>query len=213
MHQISNLTHFFVLVIPFNTQRTQVACDDLIAIEETTLEYLNANVGSSDTFRPACAYVDENAINTQVQRDANGRVRSVTAMRLEVIYTSTKSFQQQLDKAHNKIRKERIDERRRLSGRGLRHYSERDLQATPRCDSSNHHLCCSQTSINADVGAFCRNLGCDFSTCGGRGLAVSRPPGRPQRPGGGTPNRPGVGGSSSGGATGGRPCRPNRPNR
>ncbi|KAL7536384.1 hypothetical protein ACHAXR_009333, partial [Thalassiosira sp. AJA248-18] len=159
----------------------QVTCDDLIDIEETTLNFLEANVGNTDTFRPACAYVNENAIDTQIQRDANGKIMSAMALRVEVIYTTNENFKGILNEKHDEIRNKRMKQQASSAGGGLR-----KLQAaSARCDSANHHLCCSQTSINADVGSYCGNLGCDFSSCGGRGLANQRPPGRPPASGGG----------------------------
>ena len=160
----------------------------MLAIEALVLNYLAENIGQDDTFRPACAYVNENAINAQIGRDINGDIYTVTAMRIDVIYTTKESFKMQLEAEYAQLRKSRQNLRRNGGGGG------RDLQddggAFGRsCDTTNHHLCCSQKSINADVGGYCRALGCNIETCGARGLAAQRPP-RPDRPGGTITGRP-----------------------
>ncbi len=169
----------------------KITCDDMIAVEEATLKFFRDNIGTDDTFRPSCAYVNENAIDSQIARDAKGKIIQATALRVELTYTTTAAFRSQLEERHGEIlrkRKERLRKGKHLRNRGLR-----ELQASRSCDSSNHHLCCSQSSINARVGEFCENLGCDFASCGGRGLGLVRPPGRPESdrpPTGGRPERP-----------------------
>lgn len=192
----------------------------MIAIEQTALQYFHDNIGSADTFLAACAYIDENAIDMQINRDANGRIVQVTAFRVELTYITTETFKQELDEKQARILQEKQAKLMAAGvelGGGLR----RKLLQT--CDSANHHLCCSQTSINAGVGGYCQTLGCDFSNCGGRGLANVRPPGtgrpggivggRPERPES-RPTRPGEEGGSAGvEGVDGRPNKPSRPTR
>ena len=209
-----------------------MTCDDMIAIEEATLKFFRDNMGNDDTFRPSCAYVNENAIDSQIARDSRGSIVQATALRVELTYTTTTAFQAQLEERHGEILRERKERLRQ--GKNLRNREMRELQVSRSCDSSNHHLCCSQSSINAQVGEFCENLGCDFASCGGRGLGLVRPPGRPEsgRPPGGRPerppSRPGVveeeeeespsgdvppESGSGNGVVDGRPNRPPRPDR
>ena len=161
-------------------------CDDLIDIEETTLEFLRDNIGDSTTFRPACAYVDEGAIDAQIARSANGAVAEATALRIEVTYTTTEAFEGRIKEKDEQRRQQLERAQRRRGGHG------RDLQVRGAlCGTANHHLCCTQQSINVDGGgAFCRSTGCDSSDCKKPGGARPPPPvsGRP----GGPPGRPGV---------------------
>ena len=205
-----------LLLTDLNSEKlcAQASCDDLIDIEEAILGFLNDNIGDDETFRPACAYVDANAISTSTGRDDEGRIISTTALRVEVVYTTTEEFRLEIEDRFAEIHtKQKGMNGRKGEGVLRNNQNHRNLQRRQTCDTSNHHLCCSQQSINADVGDFCRVLGCDFGNCGGRALGA-RPPGggggsfsRPVRPPE-RPDQPGVGG---GGPTNGTPTRPNQP--
>ena len=173
-----------------------MTCDDLIAIEETTLQFLSENIGTESTFRPACAYVDEDAIDVQITRAADGRVAEATALRVAVTYTTTAAFEAELEAKRQEVRRSR-----------LRGGDGRDLQVRGGlCGTTNHHLCCAQQSINVDGGgAFCRSTGCDISDC----KKPTRPrPALPGRPGG--MERPGAGRPRPGARPPARPARNTR---
>ena len=192
-----------------------MTCDDFIDIEEATLKYFGSSIGDADTFLPACAYIDSNALNQRIARAADGRMITVTSLKIQMWYIANKAFGNQLQTQYSELQRQKMKELMKANKGGLR---GRDLQIQrpDMCDVGNHVLCCSQQSINADVGQFCRNLGCDFAKCGSRGMA-SRPPGRPppigrpQVP----PSRPGAlpEDDASGGTVDTTPARPQRPQR
>jgi len=193
-----------------------MTCDDFIDIEEATLQYIGASIGDSESFLPACAYIDANASNQRIARDADGRMITVTSLQIKMWYIANRDFGKQLQTQYSELQRQKMKELMKANKSGLR---GRDLQMQPpdMCDVGNHVLCCSQQSINADVGPFCRNLGCDFGKCGSRSMA-SRPPGRPppsrpQVP----PSRPGAlpgpDSDASGGTVDTTPARPQRPQR
>ena len=211
----SNLAEFL-----FHLSITQMTCDDFIDIEEATLQYIGASTGDSESFQPACAYIDANAFNQRIARDADGRMITVTSLQIQMWYIANRDFGKQLQTQYSELQRQKKKELMNAKNKGgLR---GRGLQMKPpdmpdMCDVVNHHLCCSQQSINANVGLFCRNLGCDFGKCGSRSMA-SRPPGgrppplRPQVP----PSRPllpGPEGDASGGTVDTTPARPQRPQR
>ena len=167
----------------------KITCDDMIRIEETVLKFLQLNVGDDDTFRPACAYINENSVDEQIVRGSNGKVAMATALQVEVSYYTKKKFAAAINKQALQRRKELETKEEEKEGiKNLRALQVRPPRVTTDvCDSSNHHLCCSQESINGDLGRFCSSLGCDRSTCGGVRSGVK--PGRPGRPG--RPARPG----------------------
>ena len=218
-----------------------LTCDDLIDLEEATLKYLAEYTGDSETFMPACAYIDRSDFDEQITRNSDGEYVKVTALLVEVDYIMKKDFNAKITQQYSaELRKkqEALDAAQggRKGGKGGGGLRNRKLQfqSPDMCDSANQALCCGQKSINADVGVFCQALGCDFNNCGARGLG-QRPPGRPDQPGGGSPERPpsrpgalpsrpgtadtgGGGGVSPGGnddaaAIGIQPSRPQRPPR
>lgn len=161
-------------------------CDERIRVEETILTYLQQNVGDDDTFKPICVFLQEDAVTEEIVRDADGRIAATTALKVEIAYRTKKSY--------NDI----LEENRRRMIEVAPSTKERNL--LNECSTANHHLCCSQDSINADQGTFCQSIGCNFSDCRKRGtLEIS-----PSRPGSG--GRPGMSPSRPG--SGGRPGRP-----
>jgi len=202
-----------------------LTCDDMIDIEEATLKYFAENTGNVNSFMPACAFIDENDIDAQITRDSDGEVVVAMAIKVQLMYTVKKAFSNELTTQYTQMRKEKLQA---MKKGGMRN---RNLQfggndGPDMCDVSNHALCCSQTSINASPGRFCKTLGCNFDRCGGRGLGGGRPPNRPPGRPDALPSRPGALPSRPGDAStldvtpirpqrpqggGNRPPRPQRP--
>jgi hypothetical protein len=155
-------------------------CDARIRVEETILTYLQHNVGDDDTFQPVCVFVAEDEVTEELVRDADGRIAATTAMKVEIAYRTKQRFN------------DKIQEDRRRMMEVSSTLKERNLLAL--CDTAYHHLCCSQDSINADPGAFCRNIGCNYSDCRRRGTLDVGSSGRPGSSNvGSTSSRPGSG--------------------
>eukprot|EP00804_Cyclotella_cryptica_P000779 CCRYP_001041-RB/>CCRYP_001041-RB protein AED:0.02 eAED:0.02 QI:170/1/1/1/1/0.66/3/964/479 len=147
-------------------------CNERIRVEETVLWYLQQNVGEDDTFYPMCVFLDEDAISEEIVRGADGRVAATTALKVEVVFRTKTKF-------NNKLEKEARVRRRMMEEKwgNATVPRVRDLQLLDTCNSANHHLCCSQDSINGDQGGFCNSIGCELSECGRRGLVnLPRPP-------------------------------------
>jgi hypothetical protein len=156
-------------------------CDEEIRVEETILRYLQQNVGDDETFKPMCVFLEEYAVSEEIVRDSTGRIAATTALKVEITYRTKEVFSEKIE-----------ENRRRLMENSLS-LKERDLAGL--CSTANHHLCCSQDSINANQGAFCTSIGCEFSDCSKRGLGgysfissggrpgsnAARPGSRPQR--------------------------------
>lgn len=161
-------------------------CNERIRVEETVLWYLQQNVGEDDSFYPMCVFLDEDAISEEIVRGADGRIAATTALKVEVVFRTKKKFYNQLEKEAQARRRTAEEEFGNATSTRIR-----DLQALDTCNSANHHLCCSQDSINGDQGGFCKSIGCELSSCRRRGLGLGDIPRPPAGVGG---FRPGSGG-------------------
>lgn len=121
---------------------TLVTCDRLMELEEILLTYLADNIGSDDTYSPACIHIDEYAHAKQAVPGDSKKFVESTAFETELTFIQRQPWQ--------KLRKNQRE--RKLS----------------RCNLIERALCCSQNTINHDVGAYCINLGCTLSRCGGK---------------------------------------------
>ena len=170
-------------------------CDERIRVEETILRYLQQNVGGDDTFKPMCVFLEEDAVTEEIVRNADGRIAGTTALKVDITYRTKKTYAEQIDAERRKL----IESSDSTNERHLLNL----------CSTANHHLCCSQDSINANQGAFCNSIGCNFSDCRKRNLDIINTGGRPgsgSRPG--NVSRPGSGARpGSGSRPGGRPQR------
>ena len=65
-------------------------CDGMICIKKTVFTFLQQNVGGDDTFRPACAFVNGNAVAERIGQNSNGRVVMSIVVQIEVHYYEDK---------------------------------------------------------------------------------------------------------------------------
>ena len=123
-----------------------VTCEDMIQLEELTLNFLADNVGSEDTFLPACVHIVEHVYDRQVTSEG---VSESTAFKVELTFIDTGDTQG--------LRKRR----ELVSSQKGRNLSE--------CSLIDRALCCSQHAMNNDIigiGSFCDKLGCSQAFCG-----------------------------------------------
>lgn len=186
------MIHSGIMHITLLQSTETLNCDERIRVEETILTYLHQNVGDDNTFKPICVFLEEDAVTEEIVRDADGRIAATTALKVEVVYRTKKYYNDQLEES-----------RRRMMEMAP---SSKERNLLYQCSPANHHLCCSQDSINAEPGAFCKSINCNFSDCRKRGTLEmsparpgtnSRPGMSPSRPGSsGRPGRPGISGGS-----------------
>jgi len=63
-----------------------VTCENRIEMEEALLVFLADNIGSQDTFRPACVYIADNAYDKQPVPDSNGKFVESTVLEMELTF-------------------------------------------------------------------------------------------------------------------------------
>lgn len=133
----------------------KVDCNEMIRVEEAVLNYLQKTIGNEETFRPACAYVDGNALAERVTRSQSGRIVTSVAMKINVRYTTRRGFKSTVDD----LAARRLLEDEETLSSIIKGGNEdvwaieqmKDLHLARKlsggCASSNHHLCCSQVCV------------------------------------------------------------------
>jgi len=129
---------------------TQVTCERIIEMEETVLTFLADNIGSGDTYLPACVYISDHFHDRRLVPGSSGQFVESTAFELDLSF----------------IQKNEVRRKLRAGGKpqsGFMGVNQRNLA---RCTPTEKALCCSQNAINNNIGEFCSNLGCNLTKCG-----------------------------------------------
>ena len=141
---------------------TNVNCNNMIQIEELTLNFLADNIGSEQTFQPVCVFTKNDAHDKQEVPDSNGKQSESNTLELEITYIQKSGAGRNyraLDSEENSEMETDIESSVQ---------DERDLRKKNRnrCTAEEKALCCSQNAINDDTGAYCENAGCSTRGCG-----------------------------------------------
>lgn len=126
----------------------QMSCHDIRDLENTVLTFLADNIGSQDTYHPACVSIVDHAYDRQVIPDSGGKTVESRAFEVDVIF-----IQQEF--ARRKLRTDNGFNQLAPHGRKLAF-----------CTSTERALCCSQNAINNNVGRYCSSLDCNMARCG-----------------------------------------------
>ncbi|KAL3782166.1 hypothetical protein HJC23_004529, partial [Cyclotella cryptica] len=118
------------------------SCKNIIQLEKALLTFLSDNIGSSDTFEPACVFTVDSARDKLLSDDQS--IES-TALKYTLMF----------------IKKNNV--RRALRTKSLQSDSRRTLGV---CSNTDEVMCCSQFAINGKLGSYCTSLGCNVNKCG-----------------------------------------------
>eukprot|EP00804_Cyclotella_cryptica_P011551 CCRYP_012071-RA/>CCRYP_012071-RA protein AED:0.09 eAED:0.09 QI:1462/1/1/1/0.88/0.89/19/1133/764 len=118
------------------------SCKNIIQMEKALLTFLADNIGTSDTFEPACVYTVYSARDYRV---SNGQSVESTALQYKLMFIQKNNAQ------------------RTLPANIFRSDGGRSLDT---CSTTDEVFCCSQFAMNGNLGAHCTSLGCDVNKCG-----------------------------------------------
>jgi len=138
---------------------TMITCNKIFQIEKALLTFLADNIGSDDTFEPACVFTSGDAFASQVVPNSGGQFVESTTLEMEVMFIQKNEARREL--AIDVVEEEHVT----LDVIDPGSLFERRLQSN-KCTPLGRAMCCSQTAINSNVGEYCSNLGCDFARCG-----------------------------------------------
>ena len=134
---------------------TIVDFNKTIEMEELLLNFLADNIGSDNTFRPVCVHAKDVAYDTQhISDDDTDIFVKSTSLEAELTFVG-------------KIGARRIAEMD-FDGDslGLELMPNQHYRHLKTCTVVELAMCCSQYTINNDVGKYCTTLGCDLRQCG-----------------------------------------------
>ncbi|KAL7485342.1 hypothetical protein ACHAW6_011081, partial [Cyclotella cf. meneghiniana] len=117
-------------------------CKNIIQMEKALLTFLADNIGSSDTFEPACVYTVDSARDKQL---SDGQSIETTAFKYNLMFI------------------QKNNARRTFRTKSLQSDGGRSLDA---CSNTDTAMCCSQHAINGNIGSYCNSLGCGVNKCG-----------------------------------------------
>ena len=133
-----------------------ISCDDIISMEEITLEFLKDNVGNDETFSPVCVFIAESASDSQTVPDLTGEVVETTVFQMDITYVIKKKYKDKIDD---------IADRRTAAGEDsdyiskLRSDHNRELKT--KCSNPKKLNCCSGKAINGKCSSkYCLSCPC-----------------------------------------------------
>lgn len=118
------------------------SCRNIRQMEKALLTFLADNIGSPDTFEPACAFTVDSARDTQ---QSDGMSVESTALKYSLVFIK------------------RNGAPRSRPANIFPSHGGRTLDA---CSDTDEVMCCSQYAIDGNFGAYCNGLGCDVDKCG-----------------------------------------------
>ena len=124
------------MIITLAQNPVATTCKNIVQMEKALMTFLADNIGSEDTYQPACVYT-VNGARDMIQSD--GQVIESTALEYKL------SFVQKNKSSHHIFQRSR-----ELAG----------------CTDEDRALCCSQRAINGYIGEYCTSLACDVARCG-----------------------------------------------